>query len=155
MEAWGNFKSWVVNKVQELVSSVKSAFQINSPSKVFAQIGDYCVQGFDQGFATFGDDALDQVNSVVDEISDQSGNIVSDVTSVISGDISTSPNRSMAVGGSDNGALLNLLSQYLPMLENVGNTKVVLEGDADELFRQIRNEANRFAKSTGYSPFPA
>ena len=153
MEAWGNFKSWVVNKVQELVSSVKSAFQINSPSKVFAQIGDYCVLGFNEGFATFGDDALDQVNSVVDEISDQSGNIVSDVTSVISSDISTSPNRSMAVGGGNDGELLNLLSQYLPMLKNIGDTKVVLEGDADGLFRTVRKEANRYTKSTGLSAF--
>lgn len=155
MEAWENFRSWVVGKVQELIASVKSSFQIASPSKVFAQIGDYCVQGFDEGFATFGDDALDQVNSVVGEIEDQSGNIVSDVTSVISGDISTSANKAMSVGGGDDNAMLSLLSRYLPMLENVGNTTVTLEGDADGLFRQIRNEAKRFAKSTGYSPFPA
>lgn len=155
MEAWENFRSWVVGKVQELIASVKSSFQIASPSKVFAQIGDYCVQGFDEGFATFGDDALDQVNSVVDEITDQSGNIVSDVTSVISGDISTSANKAMSASGGDDNAMLSLLSRYLPMLENVGNTTVTLEGDADGLFRQIRNEAKRFAKSTGYSPFPA
>ena len=153
IEAWGNFKSWVVNKVQELISSVKGAFQIASPSKVFAQIGDYCVQGFDEGFATFGDDALDQVNSVVGEIEDQSGNIVSDVTSIISGDISTSPNKAMSVGGGDDSALLELLSRYLPMLEKVGNTTVTLEGDADGLFRTVRKEASRYTKSTGLSAF--
>lgn len=153
IEAWGNFKSWVVNKVQELISSVKGAFQIASPSKVFAQIGDYCVQGFDEGFATFGDDALDQVNSVVGEIEDQSGNIVSDVTSIISGDISTSPNKAMPVGGGDDSALLDLLSRYLPMLEKVGNTTVTLEGDADGLFRTVRKEASRYTKSTGLSAF--
>lgn len=153
IEAWGNFKSWVVNKVQELISSVKGAFQIASPSKVFAQIGDYCVQGFDEGFATFGDDALDQVNSVVGEIEDQSGNIVSDVTSIISGDISTSPNKAMSVSGGDDSALLELLSRYLPMLEKVGNTTVTLEGDADGLFRTVRKEASRYTKSTGLSAF--
>lgn len=153
IEAWGNFKSWVVNKVQELISSVKGAFQIASPSKVFAQIGDYCVQGFDEGFATFGDDALDQVNSVVGEIEDQSGNIVSDVTSIISGDISTSPNKAMSVGGGDDSALLELLSRYLPLLEKVGNTTVTLEGDADGLFRTVRKEASRYTKSTGLSAF--
>ena len=153
IEAWGNFKSWVVNKVQELISSVKGAFQIASPSKVFAQIGDYCVQGFDEGFATFGDDALDQVTSVVGEIEDQSGNIVSDVTSVISGDISTSANKAMSASGGDDNAMLSLLSRYLPMLENVGNTTVTLEGDADGLFRTVRKEASRYTKSTGLSAF--
>lgn len=153
IEAWGNFKSWVVNKVQELISSVKGAFQIASPSKVFAQIGDYCVQGFDEGFATFGDDALDQVNSVVDEITDQSGNIVSDVTSVISGDVSTNPSMAMPARSVDDSTLINLLSRYLPMLENVGNTTVTLEGDADGLFRTVRKEASRYTKSTGLSAF--
>ena len=155
MEAWENFKSWVTDKVQELIASVKSSFQISSPSKVFAQIGDYCVQGFNQGFEDFGVGALDQVDSVVDEIAGHSGAIVSDINSVISSDISTSPSRSMAVGSGNETAMYELLTRYLPMLENVGNTTVRLEGDADGLFRQIRNEANRFAKSTGYSPFPA
>ena len=55
----------------------------------------------------------------------------------------------------DNSGIYQLLAQYLPLLNSIGNTNVVLEGDADGIFRVVRTEANRFAKSTGYSPFPA
>lgn len=51
--------------------------------------------------------------------------------------------------------IYQLLAQYLPLLNNDRNVNVVLEGDADGIFRTVRTEANRFAKSTGYSPFPA
>lgn len=54
----------------------------------------------------------------------------------------------------DNG-IYQLLAQYLPLLNGITDQKVVLEGDADGIFRVVRTEANRFAKSTGYSPFPA
>lgn len=152
MQSWNNFKSWVTDKVRGLIDSVKGAFQIHSPSRVFAQIGDYCVQGFNVGFEDFGEDALDQVDSVVDQIADQSGNIVGDINSVIAGDISTSPSRAMSVSGNDS-AVLDVLSKYLPLLENVGETTVRLEGDADGLFRQIKSEASRYTKSTGLSAF--
>ena len=153
MQSWNNFKNWVTDKVSGLISSVKNAFQIHSPSRVFAQIGDYCVQGFNVGFEDFGEDALDQVDSVVDQISDQSGTIVGDINSVIAGDISASPTRAMSASNSADSGVIELLSRYLPMLENVGNTTVTLEGDADGLFRQIRNEASRYTKSTGLSAF--
>ncbi len=55
----------------------------------------------------------------------------------------------------DNSGIYQLLTQYLPLLNNITDQKVVLEGDADGIFRVVRTEANRFAKSTGYSPFPA
>lgn len=51
--------------------------------------------------------------------------------------------------------IYQLLAQYLPLLNSDRNVNVVLEGDADGIFRTVRTEANRFAKSTGYSPFPA
>ena len=57
--------------------------------------------------------------------------------------------------GMDSSGIYQLLAQYLPLLGNEKNVNVVLEGDADGLFRTVRTEANRFAKSTGYSPFPA
>ena len=150
--AWDSFKNWVTDKVRGMIDSVKNAFQIHSPSRVFSQIGDFCVQGFNLGFEDFGSDALNQVNSVVDEISDQSGNIVGDINSVIAGDISTSHSRSMASSGGDS-AVVDVLTKYLPMLENIGNTKIVLEGDADGLFRKVRSEASRYSKSTGLPAF--
>lgn len=53
----------------------------------------------------------------------------------------------------ETGGLYELLAQYLPLLEKIGETKVMLEGDADRLFRVVRTEANKFTKSTGLNAF--
>lgn len=49
-----NMIDWVVDKVSgfanSIVSTVKKAFGINSPSKVFASIGGYLAEGLDVGF---------------------------------------------------------------------------------------------------------
>lgn len=50
---------WVIDRIKgmgtSIINAVKSVFKINSPSKVFAEIGDYCVQGFEKGFAPLAD----------------------------------------------------------------------------------------------------
>lgn len=50
-----NMIDWVVDKVSgfadSIVSTVKKAFGIHSPSKVFAEIGGYLAEGLDNGFS--------------------------------------------------------------------------------------------------------
>ncbi len=48
--AWSNFKKWVSDKFNGLVSGVKELLGINSPSKVFAGIGGYMAEGLAVGF---------------------------------------------------------------------------------------------------------
>jgi len=53
--AWDNMVAGVKAKAQKLVDEVKSVFDIHSPSKVFEQIGAYCVEGFEIGMEDFTD----------------------------------------------------------------------------------------------------
>ena len=147
IEAWNKFVAKVKDMANNLISSVKSVFNEHSPSKVFEQIGDYCVQGFDIGFASFGDNAVQDVKDAMDEI----GAVGSPT---ITPEFATSADafKYQSVGGNTSD-LYGLLSTYLPLLERQTSVNVSLEGDAQGLFRTVRNQTNTFIKSTGASPF--
>ena len=65
---WDTLWTWLTNACDDLIGHIKRIFRIESPSKVFAQIGDYCVQGFNDSFEDFGDVAVESVEDAVDEI---------------------------------------------------------------------------------------
>ena len=147
INAWNNFVSKVKDMANNLISSVKNVFSTHSPSRVFEQIGDYCVQGFDIGFESFGDNAVKDVQEAMDEISSVG-------SPTITPEFATSADafKYQSVGGNTSD-LYGLLSTYLPLLERQTSVNVSLEGDAQGLFRTVRNQTNQFIKSTGASPF--
>lgn len=57
--AWNNMVNNVINSAKNLISSVKNTFGIHSPSRVFSEIGEYCVAGFDEGT----EDMFDQIEA--------------------------------------------------------------------------------------------
>lgn len=146
IESWNNFVNKVKEMAQNLINSVKNVFKISSPSKVFEQIGDYCVQGFDNSFDSFGEGALSDVESTLDDLSAVSMPTF-DANMAVRSDASA---YKTSTPSSD---LYGLLAQYLPLLERQQNVNVSLEGDAQGLFRQVRQQTNQFIKSTGASPF--
>lgn len=144
INAWNGMVQKVKDMANNLVQSVKGVFGIASPSKVFAQIGDYCVQGFDDGMSTFGEGALVDVENAMDDIS---------AVAVPTFETDMSMRAGSYASVDNSGDLYGLLSQYLPLLERDTKVNVSLEGDAEGLFRQIRTQANTFTRSTGASPF--
>lgn len=48
--AWGKFTGWIGDKVKGVVSAVKGVLGINSPSKVFAGIGENMALGLEKGW---------------------------------------------------------------------------------------------------------
>ena len=146
VNAWDNMVSKVKDMASNLVSSVKNVFKISSPSKVFEQIGYYCVQGFDNSFDSFGNKALTDVERAMGDMSS-----VDMPTLEASMSMNASSYRN---AGNDSANTYALLAQYLPLLLDKGaNVNVSLEGDAEALFRQVRSQVNRFTRSTGASPF--
>lgn len=144
VNAWNNLVAKVKDMASNLVDSVKSIFKISSPSKVFAQIGDYCVQGFDESFDNFGAGAMSSVEGAVSDLASMEIPAFSTDMSV-RGSYQSVDNASSVYG---------LLAQYLPELaERSTNVNVSLEGDAQGLFREVRKQTNQFVKSTGASPF--
>lgn len=145
--AWNNMVSWFTGLFGDLVGIAKDILGIASPSKVFKQIGEYTVEGFDEGMENFGQGAMDDVQTAMDDIASiqpsidpmaLNGNIRTDYT-VASTTTAPDINRKLDT-------LISLLS---------GGVNVTLEGDAQGLFRQVRKEVNQFTKSTGNSPFIA
>lgn len=65
-----NMVDWVVDKVSgfanSIVSTVKKAFGIASPSKVFAEIGGFLAEGLDEGFTDGMEDVKDDMLSASD-----------------------------------------------------------------------------------------
>lgn len=51
-QKWEEVKAWFSNAFESLVGGVKSLLGIASPSKVFAQIGDYMAEGLAEGFVS-------------------------------------------------------------------------------------------------------
>lgn len=144
VNAWNNLVAKVKDMASNLVDSVKNIFKISSPSKVFAQIGDYCVQGFDESFDNFGAGAMSSVEGAVSDLASMEIPAFSTDMSV-RGSYQSVDNASSVYG---------LLAQYLPELaERSTNVNVSLEGDAQGLFREVRKQTNQFVKSTGASPF--
>lgn len=64
--AWGSLTSWVSDKFNSLVSSVKSGLGIASPSKVFAKIGGFMADGVGVGWDDEFSDIQKDINKSLD-----------------------------------------------------------------------------------------
>lgn len=71
--------SWVVEKVKSMgsriLSAIKGVFGIHSPSKEFAMIGDYLMQGLGNGVADNAKYAISATQSVARDVLDAAGNM--------------------------------------------------------------------------------
>jgi hypothetical protein len=70
----GNAKDAVVNKIKEIctgaLNAVKSFFGIKSPSRVMAQMGDFLMQGLQNGVERAGDAVVNAATSISERIND-------------------------------------------------------------------------------------
>lgn len=141
--------SSVVDTAKSVASSIADAFTgffgISSPSKLFAEYGQYIDEGFAEGIS-------DNQKVVSDAMDDLNSSIV--------GDIKT--NASVAYDGgygsrqisnNTDSRLYNLLSKYLPELAKGSNSKLTIEADSKGLFNVMVKESNDFKKQTGRSAF--
>lgn len=67
-QGWDRLWDWLTSVCGNLIEHIKNMFGVASPSKVFAQIGAYCVEGFDNAFDDFGEKAISDVEGVMDEL---------------------------------------------------------------------------------------
>lgn len=86
--AWTSFKSWVDGLCGGLISSVKRMFGIHSPSKVFAEIGEYLMEGLGIGVE-------DGEGNAVKQVRDTAKNII--------GSVDSKPEIQLAVDGALSG----------------------------------------------------
>ena len=139
--AWSNLTAWVGDLASNLVAGFKDALGISSPSKIFEdEVGVWIPAGVAEGIED-GMGVLD--NAMADMTSD----IIPDPTSMVS---SYNPASASTTQGSQ---LYGLLSKYLPMIAENGETPVVLEGDAQGLFNLVRQQNKVYKRMSGESAF--
>lgn len=142
--AWSNLVTNVKNLGSNLVNSVKDLFKIGSPSKLFAdEVGKWIPEGIAVGIEANADSVYDSVDDMVQKSVITPG--ANDLTAV----------SNTSIGGSitSNGMSSDLVNVLMQLANREMNVNVSLEGDAQGLFRQVRNQTNQFIKSTGASPF--
>lgn len=66
--AWGRFTGWLGEKAGGLITGVKNVLGIRSPSKEFAKIGSFMVQGLGEGFGDEFSGVQRQINRSMDDL---------------------------------------------------------------------------------------
>lgn len=123
--------------------AVKSYFGISSPSKLMMWAG----QMLDEGLASGIEDNTSLVNSAITELGDEAAAQLQIQPSL--GELT--PASTNAQGASID-RLIALMEQYLPAIAN-GETRVVLEGDAEGLFNVVRDQNKIYRRMNGESAF--
>lgn len=67
---WEALTSWVTNAAHNLTNKLKSAFDIHSPSKVWAGIGNYLVQGLNVGMEDEQSNVLKEAQTIAQNTTD-------------------------------------------------------------------------------------
>lgn len=73
-DAWAAFQKWVNQKFSTVTTTVKSAFGIKSPSRVFAEIGEYLDLGLMEGLKNGENGVLSTVKNLAGNVTDAMGN---------------------------------------------------------------------------------
>lgn len=77
--AWSSFKSWVTSTFSSVIDSVKGVFGINSPSKVFAEIGEYLDEGLVVGLKSGESGLLSSVKNLAGSVTDTMNDVSPDL----------------------------------------------------------------------------
>lgn len=93
-KSWSDVTSWFKSKVDGLVSTVKNALGIRSPSRVFAEIGEYSAEGIGVGFT-------DRIGAVSKRIQKD----VSGIVPTMDSRIAVSGNANVSNSGTSGGSL--------------------------------------------------
>ena len=139
--AWSSLTSWFSDKLQSLVNSVTSFFEIGSPSKLMAdEVGRWIPAGIAEGIQE-GMGALDNtVKSMTEDIM---------TASIDPSYASTYTSNMVSENGNDLTVLIQLLRQYLPAIAENDNVNITLDGDAGRLFRLMQRESMKNTQIVG------
>lgn len=144
---WDNLAKSVTDLGSKLVDKVKGFFKIGSPSKLFRdEIGQWIPEGVAVGIEA----NADSVNEAVDDM--VKGAMVDPDFEMMTktADAMTPSIASGVILPGNNADVVQMLSEYLPMLLTaVENSGVELSADAHGIFNLVRNENNRYRKANG------
>lgn len=99
----------------------------------------------------FADGIRQNMGVIEGALDDMTGTVKSEITTSATVEYATPDREPMELA--ESGDVYGLLAQYLPFLADRSNVNVSLEGDADGLFRMIRNQNQNYIRRTGQSAF--
>ena len=154
--AWDSVTSWVSEAASDLTRTMQDAFDIHSPSRVWAELGMYLDLGLQEGMQGGVSGLVSTANQIANTVTtaatptiDTSPNIPTPTYRV---DTATYSNPN-ATDSSDSNGIATILEQMLAYMqsENRDNdVKVVIDGR--EVFNAVVKENNRAIQRTGVSP---
>ena len=140
--------SSVVDTAKSVASSIADAFTgffgISSPSKLFAEYGQYIDEGFAEGIS-------DNQKVVSDAMDDLNSSIVGDIKTNAS--VAYDSGFSTRCTAANDSKLIDLLAEYLPYLANGSNVNVTFNTNAKGIFDIVKKENNDYKKQRGISAF--
>lgn len=84
-------KKAIGDGVQACVNKAKAVLGIQSPSKVFKEIGRFTVEGFTVGLEKYGDQATNAAGDIANSVIDNVRNPLSNVAKILDGDMNVNP----------------------------------------------------------------
>lgn len=152
---WEGIKSkitWLKDKIADfatgILDGIKSVFDINSPSKETAWIGQMLDEGMAQGISDYASDVVSEAAALSDDVIDGMAGMDANVSRELSANYTVSATQIGGAGtGSDLSQVVGLLAKYLP---EMANTEIKLDGKtiSQVVFKQGQKEY----KKTGNSP---
>ena len=141
--AWESFTKWVLSLLGGMVDDIVKFFKIGSPSKLMAdKVGQWIPAGVAEGIQNgMGvlDDTIANMNTEMLE-------------TAINPTVMSTYMPSTTEQSDPLTELMGLLRTYLPQIAD-SDTNVVLEGDADRLFRAVQSKSRQYKQTTGQSAF--
>lgn len=108
--AWGAFSSWVERQFSSIITGVKKLFGIRSPSKVFAQIGEYLMAGLTEG------------------IDDEKATVLRSIADIAAGADNAFDDKSFSVDSTGFDGLLSVLDRIAEKIgmitDSLGNLRI-------------------------------
>ena len=139
---WNDLK----DTVTDLAGTIESLLGFSEPKA--GPLSDFHTYAPDM-MHLFAEGITDNIGVVEGALDDMASAVKEDVTA--SANVNYSPAGEIATSSND--GLYGLLAEYLPMLADRGDVQVTLAGDADGLFRLMRNENQDYMRRTGQSAF--
>jgi len=135
----------------EVTNSAEETFKIDSPSKVFTQIGEYCVMGLILGLQNLMGDASDAGESLADSTVNSMSGIVARIDEVLNSDIDYQPVIAPVLDLTDirqNAAqlyeLLDANRSYAIAAQASSRNDISVQNAAVEAISDLRGELGRF-----------
>jgi len=160
--AWNSVVSWVSSAASSLSNTLRNAFSINSPSKVWAEIGTYLDLGLQEGLEGGTGNLLTTAGKIANALTGAMTPTLPSPATVAAG-MSYGVNTRPINGGyedyaEDDGSVSGIASvleqmfEFMRTADQGGNreTKIIIDGR--EVYNVVVNENNRAIQRTGASP---